>query len=161
MAIACFIQSYRLALLKQSICLSEMNACLYVMRGGGDKKILNKCLWNASLCNNYGDQSLRNCFHKYYFPCLKRPQSVLAKGHNIHEVTERSFSGGSFHSLLWPVATTIENSHDREILVTLVITIYYGVNPWCTGDIKRAFLVRDISFSYGHREQPIICSIWH
>ena len=55
-----------------------------------------------------------------------RPQSVIAREHSMHEVAEDYCQASSFHNLVWPDATVIENSHDREILINITIRNILG-----------------------------------
>ena len=57
---------------------------------------------------------------------LMCPQSVIAREQSMHEVAEDYCQASSFHNLVWPDATVIENSYDREILINITISNILG-----------------------------------
>ena len=66
-------------------------------------------------------QIVPDCYLKTKFRGQRPPQFVVARGHNIWEVTESLSVAGGQHSSLWPTATTFGKLQFRDNLVTLRI----------------------------------------
>ena len=78
--------------------------------GGRGLKSFSRCIYSTDLTGSG----------------LISPHSVIAREHSMHGIAEDYCQAIGFHNLVWPDATVIENSHEREILINITIRNILG-----------------------------------